>query len=118
MDKFYQVDPKAEKTFIGRFDQARRELSAVLRRDVYAAEIAEEANLTASTISNHRARETKPTTNNIKALAEVFQRAGLTRFTAKYLEDGTPAVPRTVVRSDQVDAVQITTGKKRARRAG
>lgn len=90
LGEFLVPDRHAEDTFIGRLEQGRRELSALLKRDVSVADIAKMARMTGAAISNHKKKGTLPTRENVRALAHVFERAGLLKFSARFLEDGTP----------------------------
>jgi transcriptional regulator with XRE-family HTH domain len=84
---FLVPDPEGEATIWGRVDQGRRELAAVLRKDVTVEKLAELIGLAGPSLAAWK-RGSRPKKDSLEKLAKVFLAAGLYRYTAKYLDYG------------------------------
>jgi transcriptional regulator with XRE-family HTH domain len=85
---FLAPDLGSESTIWGRIQQGRRELAVVLRRDVSVEKLAELIGLKAPSLYQWGSGASKPTRESLEKLAKLFIAAGLSRYTAKYLDYG------------------------------
>lgn len=74
-------------TFWGRLNQGRRELAAMLGRDIDAAELARMLGLSGGTLTGWK-QGAPPHRRNLNLLADFFKAAGLSRYTYVFLEHG------------------------------
>lgn len=81
-------DPDWAATVWSRIDQGRRELAAVLRKDVTVEKLAELINRSGPSLTAWKIGESRPKRASLDALEELFLGAGLTRFTARFLDYG------------------------------
>lgn len=86
-DELLGPDRSWEETRWGRIDQGRRELAAVLGKDLTMDMLARAIGLTQPSLSGWKSGG-RPKPGSLEALARVFSRAGLERFTARFLDWG------------------------------
>lgn len=86
-EDFLRPDPTWERSLWGRINQARRELAAVLARDVTVERLAWLVGMRQSSASGWK-KGSRPTRESLEALERVFLGAGLARFTARFLDYG------------------------------
>jgi transcriptional regulator with XRE-family HTH domain len=89
---FLVPNPEAESTVWGRIDQGRRELAAILRKDVTVEKLAELIGLAPPSLAGWK-RGSRPKRESLEALEKLFVAAGLHRYTAKYLDYGEDEPP-------------------------
>lgn len=87
MEDFFSIDEMAESTFQGRVAQGKRELAVLLHKDITDGDLARAVGVSGPAMSDWMGG-TLPKRENMKALAGVFLRAGLTRYNYIYLEHG------------------------------
>lgn len=87
MDDFYTVSTDWLYSFPGRIKQGLRELSARLGRNVGEGELAREAGVSPAAMTKWM-QGNLPKRENLDALADVFQKAGLRKFDRWFLESG------------------------------
>lgn len=90
---FLTPDLGAESTVFGRIDQGRRELTVALRKDITIEKLAELVDLSAPSMYQWKSGRSKPTKESLERLAKLFTAAGLSRYTAKYLDYGEDELP-------------------------
>lgn len=82
-----EPDRSWELTRWGRIDQARRELAAVLGKDVSVEKLAELIGLAGPSLWGWK-QGSRPKEASIEALEKILVGAGLTRFTRHYIDYG------------------------------
>lgn len=87
LDDFLRPDETWDRTVWGRINQGRRELAAVLARDITFERLAGLIGRRQSSTSAWK-KGSRPTRETLDALERVFLAAGLVQFTARFLDYG------------------------------
>lgn len=87
-EDFLVPDSGWSATIWGRIDQGRRELAAHLRKDVTVERFAELIGRAGPSLTAWKNGEARPKRDSLEALEKLFLGAGLSRFTARFLDYG------------------------------
>ena len=90
---FLTPDLSSQTTVWGRIEQGRRELAVALMRDVTTEKLGELIGLSAPSLYQWGSGRSKPTEGSLEKLARLFQSAGLSRYSTKYLRYGEDELP-------------------------
>lgn len=112
---FLVPDPNWAGTVWSRIDQGRRELAATIRKDVTVEKLAELINRAGPSLTAWKNGESRPKRDSLEALERLFVSAGLTLYTARFLDYGPDKGQffETEQVADQVEAGRKVTRKRK-----
>lgn len=99
----------------GRIEQGIRELAVALGRDIDAQEFARMLELDPSSLTGWR-KGSRPSQANMEKMVGLFHKAGLTRYTAQFIDYGDESARETVERKPYPLRVAESKPEKAAKR--